>query len=77
MIGRKLENGSAKDAYRSLQAYFNGIFVIGMMAMKTTMVIEIALGKPRVRRIFEVTSSRTDLPNISRPTTAMVPSIIY
>ena len=52
----------------------SGTLVSGMMPTHTTMKTDSAFGYPGVSRMLEVISSRTLLPNIRRPATAMMRS---
>ena len=69
MIGRMLCQVSKcakmnSGGVEQLWPYFRGSFVIGMTAMKIIIASDRALGYPGVRKMLEVTSSCTPLPNM-------------
>ena len=78
-MGRELRFGLAGNHTGELlfETHLSGIFVIGMIAIKTTMTIEMALAYPTVMKMLEVISSRTFSPNIKYPTIAIIRSIMY
>lgn len=68
---------STRGTELKLNAYFNGILVIGIMAMKTTIHTDMLCGYPLVKSMLDVTSSCTFWPNIKKPATAIRASRRY
>jgi len=64
-----VSDGNASTTARS--TYLRGVFVKGMIAMKTAIATFDASGYPASSKMFPVISSLTPSPNIKMPTTIM------